>query len=222
MTENELEIMFQVNYLSQFYLARLLMKTLLLDGDGSESISRIVVISCESHSGSNLERYTINKDQLNVKKDDFDFCQVFCNTKFCNILFASELNRRLNKMKITNLICKSCHPGNMLQTNLFTKYSSFRLLNTFTKYFVKSIEQAAATPVYLATVDSSKLKAECFYYINFTECLGSRNSYDHVLAYRLWETSESMLIENTKSFDNYLAIGDEFSSFTIVEPEINH
>ena len=43
-TEDHLETMFQVNYLSQFYLARLLMKNLM-----SSPNSRIVVLSSESH-----------------------------------------------------------------------------------------------------------------------------------------------------------------------------
>lgn len=42
-SENNLELMFQVNYLSQFYLTRLLMKKLT-----SSRESRIIVIGCES------------------------------------------------------------------------------------------------------------------------------------------------------------------------------
>jgi NAD(P)-dependent dehydrogenase (short-subunit alcohol dehydrogenase family) len=44
LTDDNLEIMFQVNYLSQFYLARLLTPTLM-----STSNSRLVIISCEAH-----------------------------------------------------------------------------------------------------------------------------------------------------------------------------
>ena len=43
-TEDRVETMFQVNYLSQFYLARLLMSNLT-----SLPNSRIVILSCESH-----------------------------------------------------------------------------------------------------------------------------------------------------------------------------
>ena len=44
LSKDNLEIMFQVNYLSQFYLARLLMDTMLQTVD-----SRLIVISCEAH-----------------------------------------------------------------------------------------------------------------------------------------------------------------------------
>ncbi len=37
---------------------------------------------------------------------------------------------------------------------------------------------------------------------------------ESVLAYRQWEISESMLIQKTEMFDNYLSNGDQFSSIT--------
>lgn len=43
-TEDNLETMFQVNHLAQFYLARLLTQTLMNTPD-----SRLVVIACEAH-----------------------------------------------------------------------------------------------------------------------------------------------------------------------------
>lgn len=43
-SENEMESMFQVNHLAQFYLARLLLENLL-----KTPKSKIIVISCESH-----------------------------------------------------------------------------------------------------------------------------------------------------------------------------
>lgn len=44
LTDNEIELMFQVNYLAQFYLTRLLLDVLL-----STTKARIIVMSCESH-----------------------------------------------------------------------------------------------------------------------------------------------------------------------------
>ena len=44
LTDDNLETMFQVNYLSQFYLTRILLENLLKSQD-----SRIVLVSCESH-----------------------------------------------------------------------------------------------------------------------------------------------------------------------------
>lgn len=44
LSEDNLELMFQVNYLAQFYLARLLLQKLINSNDG-----RLVILSCESH-----------------------------------------------------------------------------------------------------------------------------------------------------------------------------
>lgn len=75
-------------------------------------------------------------------------------------------------------------------------------------------QQAAATPVFLATVKSKFLKKDSFYYQNFSDCDASNEAQDPVLAYRLWEISESILIDRTSSFDDTLSVGDQFSSYT--------
>ena len=40
---------------------------------------------------------------------------------------------------------------------------------------------------------------------------------DAVLAYRIWEISENILIDRTQTFDDFLAIGDKLSSYTLTE-----
>jgi hypothetical protein len=79
--------------------------------------------------------------------------------------------------------------------------------------FQKLKQQAAATPIFLATIKSRFLKKETFYYQNFLECDASNEAQDSVLAYRLWEISESILIDRTSSFDDTLSVGDQFSSY---------
>lgn len=206
LTKDNLESMFQVNYLSQFYLARMLMDTLIQTPG-----SRIIITGCESHRGGNLSKFDISVNQLNVSRANFSFLQTFCNSKLCSILFANEMNRRLNKMS-AGLICKSCHPGNMLPTSLFHKWAPIRCLSLITGKLAKSLSQAAAMPVYVAT--SSDLSRDCFYYNNMSECSGSPEANDSVLAYRLWEISERLLIERTSEFDDFISNGDQFSSLT--------
>ena len=62
--------------------------------------------------GANLSKLDICASKLNVSKIDFNFLQVYCNSKLSITLFANELNRRLNKSR-SFCICKSVHPGNM-------------------------------------------------------------------------------------------------------------
>ena len=68
--------------------------------------------------------------------------------------------------------------------------------------------------MYLATANSADIPKDVFYFNNLAECSAS---IDDVLAYRLWEISESILIDRVGSFDDYLSIGDQFSSYTKIE-----
>jgi retinol dehydrogenase-12 len=98
-SKDNLELMFQVNYLAQFYLTRLLLNNLL-----SSDHSRVVVISCEAHRGGDLTKFTISVEQLSAPdRSAFHFLQTYCNAKLCSVLFAHELNRRLNKANSSNL-----------------------------------------------------------------------------------------------------------------------
>lgn len=75
--------------------------------------------------------------------------------------------------------------------------------------------QAAAGAVLLGTVDNSYFKnEESFYWNGLYECEASEEAQDSVLAYRLWEISEALLIDRTTAFDSYLSAGDELSSYT--------
>lgn len=75
--------------------------------------------------------------------------------------------------------------------------------------------KGAALPVYLGT--ENKLNRDCFYWNNFAECNPSAEAKDGVLAYRIWEISENILIDRTRLFDEFLAIGDKLSSYTMTE-----
>jgi len=74
-------------------------------------------------------------------------------------------------------------------------------------------EIAAATPVFLATENRKNLNKYGHYWTNFNENMKSKEIQNSVLAYRLWEISESFLIDSTSSFDTLLANGDDFSSY---------
>lgn len=69
----------------------------------------------------------------------------------------------------------------------------------------------------LATVEwdyfANEHMSSAFYWNGLNPCEVSLEANDAVLAYRLWEISEALLIDRTNSFDNYLQTGDEFSSY---------
>ena len=67
----------------------------------------------------------------------------------------------------------------------------------------------------MATIN--KISRDCFYWNGFNECDPTPEANDSVLAYRLWEISENILIDRTNLFDDFLAVGDKFSSYTLTE-----
>ena len=79
---------------------------------------------------------------------------------------------------------------------------------------MKSMAQASATPVFCATSRDLNNIEGGSYWNNMTQCKPSDDAHDPILSYRLWEISESILINKTKSFDNTLLSGDRFSSVT--------
>ena len=87
-------------------------------------------------------------------------------------------------------------------------------------------QQAAATPVFCAVDRNLDLMEGGLYWNNVSQCPPSVDAQDSVLAYRLWEISESLLIEKTEGFDTFFGDGDRFSSLTalqiIQKKEINN
>ena len=131
-----------------------------------------------------------------------------------------------------DVVCHSCHPGNLLNTNLYKKLLPIRAVIKIASFFTKNMviifwisfiniclnkkiaqqQQAAATPIYCAVAapEKSKVQEPGAVY----KCVTSAEAQDAILAYRLWEISESVLIKKTQSFDNYLSNGDKFSSIS--------
>lgn len=137
LTKDNIEMMFQVNYLAQFYLTRLLMPCLLV-----VKFSRIIILGCESHRGADLHKSDISTTHLNISKSDFNGLQQYCNSKLCSILFANEMNRRLHILNygiffyiylnymnknifFSEIICKSCHPGNLVSISAFNLFELY-------------------------------------------------------------------------------------------------
>jgi hypothetical protein len=105
----------------------------------------------------------------------------------------------------------------MLPTRFFEKWTLYRFLGVFSSKFSRTIAQAAATPVYLATARNDCLDREKVYWNTLVETEPSEEALDSVLAYRLWEISESLLIDLTGKFDSYLRTGDKFSSVSQID-----
>lgn len=114
------------------------------------------------------------------------------DSKLFNILFAQELARRWPTVSIF-----SCHPGNMVSSDL-SRYSwMYRMLFAVVRPFTKSLQQAASTSIYCATVPELQ-GATGVYFNNCFRCEPSNAALNPSLASRLWNVSQEMIINIVK------------------------
>ncbi|XP_049868399.1 WW domain-containing oxidoreductase [Pectinophora gossypiella] len=139
-TEDKLEQTFQVNHLSHMYLA-LLLEQLLKKG------SKVIFVSSESHRYANLQN-VFSSQSISMNRDNYSAMMAYNISKLYNVVTAKVLSK---EWKEKNIRVNSLHPGNMVFSNLSKSWWLFRLAFLFVRPFTKSLQQAAATTVYVAT-----------------------------------------------------------------------
>jgi len=192
MTEDNIEETFAVNHVGHFYLTQQLSSLLIRSAP-----ARVVVVSSESH------RFPVCSDpiQLEYLSPHYSKCWPmiqYNRSKLCNILFCNELDRRLGKRGVT---CNSLHPGNMVYTALPNSSYGLKLLYMIARPFTKSMQQAAACSVYLATAPEL---SNCggMYFNNCCQCDPSPLAADRMAAKRLWKLTEDLILDRTEHWCN--------------------
>jgi NAD(P)-dependent dehydrogenase (short-subunit alcohol dehydrogenase family) len=190
-TVDGFELQFGTNHLGHFALTGLLMDVLLRTPK-----SRVVTVS------SNAERFGWI-DFKNLKGERFyERWIAYCQSKLANVLFAYELQRRLNAIgaKTISLVA---HPGYTvtgLRTELMGKKTPLllRILATFFERISQDVEMGVLPLLYAAT-DPKVSGGEYYGAGGFFQIRGypkqvrsSKKSYNRELARRLWEVSENL------------------------------
>ena len=129
---------FQVNFLSHFFLASLLVPAL-----SKATSSRIAVLSSESH------RFCppfLPLDPLLFSPGPVGFSaqMQYNKSKLCCLLLAPLLNRRFEKIGATAL---AVHPGNLLPSYLHRHSWLYWLAANLLRPWTKSLAQAAGSVV---------------------------------------------------------------------------
>lgn len=104
---------------------------------------------------------------------------------------ANELQGRL---KDANVIVVSCHPGNLVYTNLQQHWWPLRLLYWLAWPFTKSVNQAAATVVHCACSPSIQPGA---YYNHCQPCTTSSTAMNHKVAREIWQGWDDLVGNRT-------------------------
>jgi len=176
-TKDGFESQIGVNHLGHFLFTMLLLKKV-----RESAPSRIVVVSSEAHKMGN-----IRFDDLNWEKD-YSAYSAYGQSKLANILFARELNRRLEGKKVT---ANALHPG-VIATELGRDSTMAKIMYGLGKPFMKTIPQGAATTAWAAT--SPDLEGRGGLYLSNSTIAESTDAAKNMeVAGRLWELSVKLV-----------------------------
>jgi NAD(P)-dependent dehydrogenase (short-subunit alcohol dehydrogenase family) len=193
-TEDGFEMQLGVNHLGHFALTGHLLSML----TGTAGETRVVTHSSAAHTSGSLDFEDLQRE------DSYDKWEAYGQSKLANLLFAYELQRRLEGVSIEETISVACHPG-YADTNLQfrgpreagskLRHAAMRLANAA---FGQSAERGALPLLYAATAEG----VEGGTYYGPGGLLNMRGaperqesnaaSHDEADAERLWERSEEL------------------------------
>jgi NAD(P)-dependent dehydrogenase (short-subunit alcohol dehydrogenase family) len=177
-TKDGYEATFATNHLAYFLLTELL-----LEAVKKAPAGRIVNVASEAH-----HRGTIAFDDLMGEKR-YSGWSAYSASKLANILFTSELARRLEGTKVT---ANSLHPGVIASgfalNNKGVMAAAWKLMSPF----LTSSEKGARTTIFLAT-DPSVANVSGKYFSKCKVTTPSREARDANVAKRLWNVSEELV-----------------------------
>ena len=177
-----LDLQFFTNHIGHFILVTGLLEQLTETG-------RVVMLSSGAHMRAPKEG--IEFDNLSGVKG-YKSWKNYGQSKMANLLFAKELARRFAGTKKT---ANAVHPG-VIKTNLGRHMNPvlgffFGLLGPLA---LKSVQQGAATEVYVAT-HPSLATVTGKYFADSNEFKPRADADDEAIAKKLWEVSEKIVAE---------------------------
>jgi NAD(P)-dependent dehydrogenase (short-subunit alcohol dehydrogenase family) len=174
-----IEMTFALNHLAYFLLTNLLLDTL-----KASAPARIINVSSDAHS-----RGKIDFDNLQGERSYSSFGP-YGNSKLANILFTTELARRLEGTGVT---VNALHPG-FTSTGFGKNNPGFfmKIMGAVVPLIARSPEKGAATSIYLASspeVQSISGK----YFVNCKVTHPAPQAADSAVARQLWDISAEMV-----------------------------
>jgi len=175
------ETTFQVNHLGPFLLTALFGDLLT-----ASAPARVVVVSSDAHRQA---RHGIDFDDLTRDRRYRGF-SVYGQTKLANILFTTELARRLDGTRVT---ANSLHPG--LVASRFARDGDTGVLGRLAMPLLRPVsisqEAGARTSVFLASEPSLEAITGEYWY-KCAIATPSSAARDDAAAQRLWELSVAL------------------------------
>ncbi|MFL6236495.1 MAG: SDR family oxidoreductase [Thermoanaerobaculia bacterium] len=179
LTVDGIEKTFAVNHLGYFLLTNLL-----LDLIKKSAPARVVTVASIGH-----RRGTLDFDDLGFERGGYWIMRAYTRSKLANVLFASELARRLAGTGVTS---NSLHPGSVA-TNIWSGAPTWAkpLIQILFRPFFITAEQGGATIVQLAA-DPALEGVTGKYFEKGVAVPPAPLAQDEALAQRLWDVSAAM------------------------------
>lgn len=174
-TTSGFELAFGVNHLGHFLFTQLL-----LDRLRASAPARIVTVA----SGAHRRVRGINWDALRQPTRTLTGVREYDVSKLCNVLFSSELGRRLAGSGVTTY---AVHPG-VVATDIWRAVPAF--LRPLIKLAMVSTEEGAATTLHCATAPAVAAESG-LYYDRCRPRIPSGLAQDLALGATLWTHSEA-------------------------------
>jgi NAD(P)-dependent dehydrogenase (short-subunit alcohol dehydrogenase family) len=175
-----IELTWALNHLAPFLLTELL-----LDRLKANAPARIITTTSDAHKGAQIPWDDLNAEHSWGARGFKRYGQ----TKLANILFTSELARRLDGTGVT---ANCFHPGTVATGFNRNNSAPMRLVMTVIGPFLRKPEKGAETLVWLA--DSEEAGAENGgYFVDRKREQPDAPARDMDAARRLWEVSEQQL-----------------------------
>lgn len=174
------ELQFFTNHIGHFLLVTGLLDQLTDSG-------RVVMLSSAAHKRA--PREGIQFDNLSGEKG-YTPWGAYGQSKLANLLFAKQLAKRLEGTQKT---ANAVHPG-VIATNLSRHMNPVvgAIFGAMRPLFLKTVEQGAATQVYVAT-HPSLAKVSGKYFADCNEATPRADGEDMNMAARLWTRSEEIV-----------------------------
>jgi len=178
LTADGFETTFQVNYLSPFLLTNLLLPLL-----KRSAPSRIVNVSSVAHYGGRLDFGDLQLER------GYGVMRAYSQSKLALVLLTHELARRLEGTGVT---ANCLHPGGVATKIWGSPLGPASFLGRVTRLFMMSPDEGAKTQVYLASSpEVNGVSGE--YFEKKGRKKSSAESYDRIMAERLWDASAAMV-----------------------------
>ena len=171
------ETMFAVNHLAYFALTNLLLERLV-----ASAPARIVNVASNAHRFGRIDLDDLQSERR------FGAMRSYGRTKFANILFTTELARRLEGTGVT---ANCLHPGGVATRLGRDNGLLGRVATRLLKPFLLTPARGAATSLHLATAPELEAVSGR-YFAKRREAQPSPGAQDPALARRLWELSAEL------------------------------